>query len=91
MTWQTLECSQTFSNELFVILQVTQSTCKSTSVQQTHRQQSLNILLQKGGDVLPVQYVDEPAVLSLSHQLMTTQASRVGRVLEMEYLMRMTF
>ena len=47
----------------------------------TYRQQGLNVFLQKGGDVLPVQDVPEPAVPSLRHHLMTTVASSVGRVL----------
>lgn len=48
----------------------------------THRQQSLNVLLQEGGDVIPVQDVSQPAVLPRSHHLVTSAASSVGGVLE---------
>jgi len=48
----------------------------------THGQQSLNVLLQEGGDVLPLQDFSEPAVSSLGHHLLTAGPSRVGHVLE---------
>lgn len=47
-----------------------------------YRQQSLNIFLQEGGEVLPVQDVSQPAVLPLHHHLLATWASRLGHVLE---------
>lgn len=46
-----------------------------------HREQSLNVLLQEGGHVLPVHDVVQPAVLPL-HHLLATRASGVGHVLE---------
>ncbi len=57
----------------------------------TYRQQSLNIFLHKGGDVLPVQDVDQPAVLSLTQHLLTAVASVVSCVLEMDYFVSVIF
>lgn len=48
---------------------------------QPHREQSLNVLLQEGGHVLPVHDVIQPAVLPLQI-LLAAWASGVGHVLE---------
>lgn len=48
----------------------------------TYRQQSLNVLLQEGGDVLPVQDVSQPAVLSMRRHLVAGPPSGVGHVLQ---------
>lgn len=47
----------------------------------TYRQQRLNVLLQEGGDVLPVQDVSQPAVLPLRCHLVAGPTSGVGHVL----------
>lgn len=41
----------------------------------THRQQCFNVVLQEGDDILPVQYVSQPAVLPLQVLLVATVAS----------------
>lgn len=48
----------------------------------TYRQQRLNVLLQEGGDVLPVQDVSQPAVLPLRCHLVAGPTSGVGHVLQ---------
>lgn len=56
--------------------------CLKTRIHlQPHRQQSLNVLLQERGHVLPVHDVVQPAVLPV-HRLLAARASRVGHVLE---------
>lgn len=51
----------------------------------TYRQQCLDVLLQEGGDVLPVQDVSQPAVLPLHCHLVAAPTSAVGHVLQQHH------
>lgn len=51
----------------------------------TYRQQCLNVVLQEGGDVLPVQDVPQPAVLPLHRHLVAAPTSAVGHVLQQHH------
>lgn len=48
----------------------------------TYRQQRLDVVLQEGGDVLPVKNVSQPAVLPLRCHLVAAPTSSVGHVLQ---------